>query len=335
MDRGRPGRSSPILAVLGLGAQYLKNVTAKQYPSRRQRARQLTVAGRQPDAVIDELLARCCVPAPGTAVDCAFSGGADSTALVVLAAAAGCHVTAVHVDHGLRASSADEAEHARRLAATLGGGLPARSASRSPTGRTWRPGPAHARSAALPAGVLTGHTADDRAETMLINLLRGTGLDGLGAHGARTGATAARPAPPRDPRAVRRPRADPGRGPDERRPPVRAQPRPPRAAPADGRRSPAATSSRCSCARPRSSPTTWRSPTPTPATSIRPTPSALAAAAPALARRALRRWLASGGYPPDAATVDPGAAPSPAASTGPARSPAAAGSNVTPSGYAS
>ena len=36
-----------------------------------------------------------------------------------------------------------------------------------------------ARYRALPAGVLTGHTMDDQAETVLINLLRGAGADGL------------------------------------------------------------------------------------------------------------------------------------------------------------
>ena len=40
-----------------------------------------------------------------------------------------------------------------------------------------------ARRAALPADALTGHTADDRAATLLVNLLRGAGADGLAAMG--------------------------------------------------------------------------------------------------------------------------------------------------------
>ena len=53
----------------------------------------------------------------------AVSGGADSLALLVLAAAAGLSVTAVHVDHGLRAGSAGEADVVRDAAARVGAGF--------------------------------------------------------------------------------------------------------------------------------------------------------------------------------------------------------------------
>ena len=69
-----------------------------------------------PDATITGLLARCTFPAPGTEVTCAVSGGADSTALLVLAVTAGLSVTAVHVDHGVRPGSALEAEVVRATA---------------------------------------------------------------------------------------------------------------------------------------------------------------------------------------------------------------------------
>ena len=70
--------------------------------------------------MLEELLARCSFPPPSTPVTCAFSGGADSTALLALATAAGLAVDAVHVDHGLRPSSTAEAERAVALGDALG-----------------------------------------------------------------------------------------------------------------------------------------------------------------------------------------------------------------------
>ena len=51
---------------------------------------------------------------------CAVSGGADSLALLVLGVEAGCQVTAIHVDHGLRPGSAGEAEVVRAAAERFG-----------------------------------------------------------------------------------------------------------------------------------------------------------------------------------------------------------------------
>ena len=124
------------------------------------------------------MLARCTFPPAGTAVTCAVSGGADSLALLVLAVAAGCRATAVHVDHGLRAGSVAEADVVRDAAVRLGAGFRAEKVDVAP-GPNLEARARAARYAVLPAGVLTGHTADDQAETVLLNLLRGAGLDGL------------------------------------------------------------------------------------------------------------------------------------------------------------
>ena len=54
---------------------------------------------------IDQFAARCNFPAPGQPFRCGVSGGADSLAMMILAVHVGCDVTAIYVDHGLRADS--------------------------------------------------------------------------------------------------------------------------------------------------------------------------------------------------------------------------------------
>jgi tRNA(Ile)-lysidine synthase len=125
-----------------------------------------------------DLLGRCSFPPPGTRVTCAVSGGADSLALLVLAVAAGCEVTAIHVDHGLRPGSARDAEVVAEVAARWGASSRSVAVEVAP-GADLEARARRARYDALPVDVLTGHTADDQAETVLLNLLRGAGLDGL------------------------------------------------------------------------------------------------------------------------------------------------------------
>jgi tRNA(Ile)-lysidine synthase len=130
---------------------------------------------------VEELLARSDFPAPvagAGAVACAVSGGADSLALLVLAVAAGLTVTAIHVDHGLRAGSAAEALVVKSAAGDLRAGFESRTVVVAP-GPNLEARARAARYAALPPGVMTGHTADDLAETVLLNVLRGAGRNGL------------------------------------------------------------------------------------------------------------------------------------------------------------
>ena len=130
-----------------------------------------------------ELLERCRFPPTGTEVDCAVSGGPDSTALLVLAVEAGLVATAWHVDHGLRSGSSAEGAMVARLAAGLGATARCIEAPVD-DGPNLEARARDARRAVLPPGVLTGHTADDQAETVLVNLLRGAGVPGAAGIGS-------------------------------------------------------------------------------------------------------------------------------------------------------
>jgi tRNA(Ile)-lysidine synthase len=127
----------------------------------------------------------------------AVSGGPDSTALMVLAARwrdALEHkpeMIAVTVDHGLRKESKAEAAAAGKLARKLGiSHRTVRWTGKKPkTGLQQAARAARYRllgAAALKAGakhILTAHTLDDQAETVLIRMSRGSGIAGLGAMG--------------------------------------------------------------------------------------------------------------------------------------------------------
>lgn len=136
----------------------------------------MTLGVRETDFIRD-LLRRTNFPSTGP-VACAVSGGPDSMALLALAVAAGLAPTAHHVDHGLRPGSAAEASLVAEVCDRLGAKFVAHRVALD-DGPNLEARARVARFAALPSDVLTGHTADDQAETVLLNLMRGAGTDGV------------------------------------------------------------------------------------------------------------------------------------------------------------
>jgi tRNA(Ile)-lysidine synthase len=139
-----------------------------------------------PTRRLSELAGRVLAAAsvPDGPIVVALSGGADSAVVAWVAAqTAGGTAEAVHVDHGLPGSPMMAAA-AARVAGGLG--LPLRIVPVQPGAPVGSEGDARrARYRALEAvvepgvPVLLGHTADDQAETFLLSLFRGAGLDGL------------------------------------------------------------------------------------------------------------------------------------------------------------
>ncbi|MFN4183754.1 MAG: tRNA lysidine(34) synthetase TilS [Hyphomonas sp.] len=144
--------------------------------------------GLSPQAAFEAALAAlpdCLLDAP---IGVAVSGGSDSLALLIFAhrwaAGQGRTLHALTVDHGLRAEARREAEAVGRLCRVLGishdilrleGAAPRQAALRrgrhAALARTIRDKSGHL--------LLTGHTADDQAETFLMRARQGSGWYGL------------------------------------------------------------------------------------------------------------------------------------------------------------
>lgn len=133
------------------------------------------------------------LPLAETSIVVAVSGGADSSALLLGIAELirlkklKVEVVVAHLNHGLRGTDSDQdARFTSELAVSLGFRVVIETATINRRGNLEQ----NARNARydffrrLAAefhayGVFTGHTVNDQAETLLMNLIRGSGIDGL------------------------------------------------------------------------------------------------------------------------------------------------------------
>jgi len=126
---------------------------------------------------------------PGARLGIALSGGPDSLALLILAAAARPGmVEAATIDHSFREESRVEAETAAAICAQLGvphtiltinwPDKPTTAIQERARAERYRLLAGWAKERGLDA-ILTGHHADDQAETLLMRLNRGAGVRGL------------------------------------------------------------------------------------------------------------------------------------------------------------
>ena len=141
--------------------------------------------------VLQRRLAELLPRFPDLEVCVAFSGGADSTALLAALAQLPQRLRslrAVHVDHHLHPDSGRWSAHCRQMARSLGVPLTVRSARIGRArGESLEAAARSARYALLADGLdagealLTAHHQDDQLETVLLQLLRGAGVAGLAA----------------------------------------------------------------------------------------------------------------------------------------------------------
>ena len=125
---------------------------------------------------------------PGDTVICAVSGGADSMALLwgmyLLQAKLGIRLEAAHFNHNLRGEeSRQDAEFVRKFCEFHDIPLHFGEGNVTPGKKGLEAAARDARYAflrSLNGTIATAHTADDNAETVLMHLIRGSGLRGLG-----------------------------------------------------------------------------------------------------------------------------------------------------------
>ena len=125
----------------------------------------------------------------GSSLIVAVSGGPDSLSLLhclrSLRESLNLHLHVAHIDHGLRYTSYHDAEVVRQLAKELG--LPCTVVSVAVGSGSPEAAARDARYAALAkiavdqdaTAVAVGHTLNDQAETVLLHIVRGSGLTGL------------------------------------------------------------------------------------------------------------------------------------------------------------
>lgn len=111
-------------------------------------------------------------------MELAVSGGPDSLGLLLLALEANLNVRVSHVDHHARPTSTEEANRVREMCQQLNVPCTVHDVVVEP-GPNFEERARQERRKVLGESALTGHTMDDVAETIVLNMLRGAGTAGL------------------------------------------------------------------------------------------------------------------------------------------------------------
>lgn len=140
--------------------------------------------------IVEAALGRLCADWRERPLLVAYSGGPDSTALLLtmhelLEESGRGRLRAAHVNHGLHRDSGGWAEHCKAQARALGVSFACREVEVQADGRGVEAAARRARYEALAAlmepreCLLTAHHQDDQWETLMLRMLRGTGISGL------------------------------------------------------------------------------------------------------------------------------------------------------------